>query len=199
MGTRGKRGEVFKFTEPVMMEKLESHFGKSSVITWQHMHLFHWESDYLMKTTAGLWTEIEVKVSMDDYRRDFRDKGDKHAILAGEVNKPLKPNRFYYAVPETMAMDVLTVLPPYAGLISVPRFGNYVSVIRQAPMLTKEKWSDADLDLARKFYFLAKSYKTRYEGFSDEKTRLKAELDLVKAEFEAATGQKWKEYLKDSL
>lgn len=197
MGTRGKRGEVFKFTEDFIMERLEGRYAPTSELTWQHIHLFHWESDYVVKTKAGLWYEIEVKVTLDDFRRDFTGKAEKHLILAGEIAKPLKPNRFFYAVPETLVMAVLPLLPPYAGLLSVPRFGNYVSIVRNAPEITRERWSDEVLDLTRKFHFLAKSYKAKYNGFAEEKTALKAELEFVKAEFEAVTGQKWKEHLSD--
>lgn len=197
MGVRGKRGETFKFTEAFVLERLNGCFLRDPQYAWDHIRLFHWESDHVVKTRAGVWHEVEVKVSMADFRRDFAEKTEKHCILSGEIMKPLKPNRFWFAVPETMMLDVLAELPEYAGLVSVPRFGEYVSVVRQAPLLTGDKFTDADLDLTGKFYWLARSYKSRYEGFSDEKARLKAELDLVKAEFEAATGQSWREYLSD--
>ena len=60
------------------------------------------------------------------------------------------PNYFYYAVPEGMISE--NDVPKYAGLIYIPENYGY-RIIKKAPQLHKEKYTDGELNLAQKFYY----------------------------------------------
>ena len=199
MGTIGDRNQKFQHTEQTVLEILNASFLSKPVYCVNNLFLFKWESDYAAKTKAGYWYEIEVKVSLEDFKRDFVAKTDKHDILSGRVLSPLKPNYFLYAVPANIVHLIRPFIPFYAGLISVPNLEHvrYVETVKQAPAITKEKLSDEQLDLTRKFYFNYNAYKQKYLGFEEERRRLKGEADFWKAEFEAASGMKAKDYLKN--
>lgn len=98
------------------------------------------EADILSVSTAGYVTEIEVKVSVEDFRREFSGdsatKAHKHRWLLARsqqekgfarvtptprecVLEALK--EWWIAVPaELLPRLEMNLLPPYAGLIAVP-------------------------------------------------------------------------------
>lgn len=132
---------AFKFTEEYIQERLNSFFAMSTQkYNMDNLYVFAWESDKLIETRSGLLYEFEIKVSRSDYKNDFKNKQDKHAILEGKrehlpkydkilnQNKPIwekyyrtssykKPNYFYYAVPEGLITK--DEVPDYAGLVYV--------------------------------------------------------------------------------
>lgn len=69
------------------------------------------QADLVFITAAGYLTEIEVKVSLADWRADF---------AKGKWQKP-RPTvaRFFYAIPETLAEKIPEGLPEHAGIIVV--------------------------------------------------------------------------------
>ena len=62
-----------------------------------------------------------------------------------------KPNFFYYAVPDGLIKE--EEVPEYAGLIYIPEDNESMRIIKKAPQLHKEKYTDAQLNLAPKFYY----------------------------------------------
>ena len=91
MGTRGVRGAAatekpkFKFSEGFIQEALEGFFAENSVKYFMdNLYVFGWESDKLIETKTGYIYEFEIKISVADFKNDFKHKGDKHAILMGE-------------------------------------------------------------------------------------------------------------------
>lgn len=61
-----------------------------------------------------------------------------------------RPNYFYYAVPDGL-IDVSEV-SQYAGLIYVGELGGF-TIVKKAPKLHEEKYSEYQLNLAEKFYY----------------------------------------------
>ena len=131
------------------------------------------ETDVLIVKPNGLIYDVEVKVSVQDYKADFK-KVKKHQILkygyhtkpkdsyvllagnkrrtkikAGEPIPAQRPNRFYYCVPENLIG--LKDLPKYAGLLYVMEDGS-IKKVKEAKLLHKEKL-DYEKTLCRKFYF----------------------------------------------
>lgn len=109
------------------------------------------ECDTFHVTNAGYGVECEIKVTLGDFKADFRKTG-KHRVLSGAQDSlrpdnrfckypPCRPSRFFYAVPERLVS--LCDVPDYAGLIylrfadgwSYPR----LTIVRSAPRLVGEK------------------------------------------------------------
>lgn len=101
----------------------------------------YFESDILAVTPAMIVTEIEIKVSVSDYKADFK-KTHKHYRMQNPLaNVNWKtPNRFFYACPKGM-LNVSSGIPSYAGLLWVDELG-VVELVKQAPVLHKNKATD---------------------------------------------------------
>ena len=138
-----EKTENFNFTEEYIQKKLDGFFASSTQkYVMENLYVFGWESDKLIETRSGLIYEFEIKISKADFKNDFKNKKDKHAILEGtseflpyyeEVKKKYgekydyskyyrtdsfkKPNYFYYAVPEGLIDE--NEIPSYAGLIYI--------------------------------------------------------------------------------
>lgn len=94
-----------------------------------------------------------------------------------------RPNYFYYAVPEGMIDK--EEIPEYAGLIYVGEECGF-SIIKKAPCLHKEKYSDLDLNLAEKFYYATLRWREKCldweKAYNATKTQLNEELTVKNQE-----------------
>lgn len=97
-----------------------------------------YEADILAITKSMIVTEVEVKISVSDYKADFK-KTHKHDRLKNPVNDGWRctPSRFYYACPSGLIQEV----PEYAGLLWVNDKGA-VECVKGAPRLHKQKASE---------------------------------------------------------
>ena len=76
------------------------------------------EMDIALLTKNHLLWEIEIKISMADWRNDI--KKDKWRYRGFGI-KPYHPARFYYAVPsELLKNGIPDFVLPHAGIIEVP-------------------------------------------------------------------------------
>ena len=145
-------------------------------------YLFEWESDYLSVSESGHVYEIEIKISKNDFKKDFRKEG-KHLLLESK-QEPLKlPNKFYYATPRGLLPSI--EVPLYAGLIEIEeRNGSMeADIVRNAPFLHREDvMSILKPGLLDKFYH--KYRRTEYENLElrQELERLKEQLNTKKDE-----------------
>lgn len=145
MGIRKKT----EWTEERILNMLRGHFLSSSTKKYEMFNFFvyDWESDYLCITQAGYVYECEVKISRADFKND-KKKENKHLILEGKVES-LRPNYFYYAVPDGLISP--DEVPENCGLIYVKPWG--ITVVKDAPILRKEKSDINELNLPNKFYY----------------------------------------------
>jgi len=106
------------------------------------------ETDFLVLNKSGYLLDVEIKVSLQDYKKDFT-KIHKHHVLKNRGYSEECPNRFYYAVPT----NLITVddLPEYAGLYYIDEAG-FATKIKEAPLLHKGK-IDCYERLCNKFYW----------------------------------------------
>lgn len=173
MGIR-RKSEPTVWTEQAMQDYLQC-FRSAPRYLLRNLFVFGWESDLLFLSKSGTWTEIEIKISRSDFQADLK-KTEKHFTLA-DKEKWMKPNRFFYAVPEGLVTP--DEVPDYAGLIWVMDNGFHSIVIQKpAPELHKHKNTPEDLKLADKFYFnmmnakrdalIAKNKLAEMEEFYDE-------------------------------
>ena len=94
-----------------------------------------WDADLLIIHPSGWADEIEIKVSLSDFKREFTKKAHKHRSLQEGLPdfnlvgwkavddwtkcKPHIVRRFWFAVPSELADKVRPLVPRYAGLITV--------------------------------------------------------------------------------
>lgn len=122
-----------------------------------------------------------------------------------QVTGHRRPNYFYYAVPTDMIKT--DDVPEYAGLIYVDEHGR-LSVVKKAPCLHKEKYTDVELNYAEKFYYNMVTWKKacgrHYRDYLDTKKRLDEELhdkgrekpyDILEIELKSAN--KDRDWLKE--
>ena len=144
-----RKPEPITWTEETMRNKLQF-FRSNPRYLLHNLYVFGWESDLLFLSKSGIWTEIEIKVSRADFLADLK-KVEKHSILADKENR-IKPNRFFYAVPEGLVQP--EEVPAYAGLLWVMNGGCHSTVMKKpAPSLHGSKITPEELKLADKFYY----------------------------------------------
>lgn len=143
-------------------------------------YIFDWESDYLSLSESNYIYECEIKVSLNDFKKDFKKK-DKHVLLESKSDPNKIPNKFFYACQKGLIPTLW--LPPYAGLIEIESTltGMEATVLVNAPFLHRENLSSwLQPLLLDKFY--AKYKRTEFENYELNKTirmlegKLKANL-----------------------
>ena len=100
--------------------------------------MWSWESDIVVVSKSDLIAEYEIKVSISDYKRDFKKR--KHQFLKyNSVHSG--PSRFIYALPGSLAEKASKIeIPDHAGLYLVHRY--QIQVIKKPPLLHKQKITD---------------------------------------------------------
>ena len=92
-----------------------------------------WEADLLLLQPSGWAWEIEIKVSVNDFRREFKTKETKHRILregfviergiwsgTDYTRKNKHVQKFFFAVPKDVFDKLkLEEFPDYAGIIVI--------------------------------------------------------------------------------
>lgn len=153
--------ENTKLTEGIIQERLIKAYRNDCHIMIPNLYIFDWESDVFKQLKSGYTEEIEIKISLADFKAD-KNKVEKHKrIQTGVVRSALlkegtqavkRPNRFYYAVPEFMVEKI--EVPEYAGLICVfDDLRRHPSVEKKAPLLHKDKLKINYESLSRKLVY----------------------------------------------
>lgn len=196
MGRIGKNSEP-KYSEKDILNILNQYFFAKSSIKYliNNLYVFSWESDYLALTKSGLFYEIEVKISRNDFKNDFK-KTKKHMILENNNDLAIhKPNFFYYAVPENLIHE--SEIPDYAGLIYVHnKYFPYYDIVKKSPQLTKNKINIDELKLTDKFYYNMWQWKNNAENnFIETINSLKKQINEDKID---ENGKKYKYTLSEA-
>lgn len=160
MGTR-QSNKGTEYTERGILDILNRQFLVSPRWIVNNLYVYNWESDYLAITRSMYAYEVEVKISLADYNRDFEKEG-KHQVMQGwfEARKQALyetgdwvrygcPNYFYYCVPDGL-VDPKDI-PPYAGLAYV--CGRNLRKVKDAPILHRDKFDPEAYKMADKFYY----------------------------------------------
>lgn len=191
MGTL-KKGD-FVFTERNILESLRYGYMSNPVYAVANLFVFDWESDFLLKTKAGYWYEVEVKISRSDFKADRKKKPEKYRALEYGSSR-LRPSYFSYCVPEHLLDKVADLIPDYAGICTVSSYGN-IKQVRMPHQLHGQKIPDESLNLLEKFYYNYSSLRWRHDHSQDIIDRLRGEIRAIRAEFKAATGYDIREVL----
>ena len=190
------RAKPFEYSEASIRRVLNLEYLSNPKYLVHNLFVFEWESDYLAKTKAGYWYEVEIKISVADFRNDFK-KRDKHTILRdGGLEDRYwmrgfqlhsRPNYFSYCVPEYLVDKVLPLLPDYAGLFGVSEYGHLVPH-KAPPKLHSEKLADEQMNLVEKFYYNWVEEKRKNREHDQLVRDLRGQIHFLKEEFKAATG-----------
>lgn len=172
MGVRGDRNNPGKkpvYTERKIQQILRAHFMSPNSMKYriENLNVYSWESDSLSITKSGYVYECEIKISRADFFND-KKKERKHQILEGtytpgrwEKTYPMRPNYFYYVVPEGLVKP--EEIPPYSGLIYITEVYPYVSIEVPAPKIHGDKADETALKLQDKFYYNYITWKEKAE------------------------------------
>ena len=192
MGVNKKNN--IKWTESIIQDILNRCYLTKSAKKYQinGLYVFSWESDYLCITKSGLFHEIEIKISREDFFNDFKNKKDKHNIL-NEAKNDKTPNFFYYCVPENLIS--IEEVPEYAGLIYVIN-EHRINVVKKAPQINKNKPNLDLFSLTDKFYYnMVKWRENALKNYEKDIELLKEEIKLAKID---SDGKKYKYTLKEA-
>lgn len=94
------------------------------------------ESDvFMIHKTNMLVTEFEVKISLSDFKADFKKTYKHYKMQNPNTNMhSYCPSFFYYACPE--GLIPINLIPVYAGLVYVCENG-HIMTIKNAPKIHK--------------------------------------------------------------
>ncbi|MBQ6286242.1 MAG: hypothetical protein IJK73_01115 [Bacteroidales bacterium] len=190
-----QKANKVEFSEQSIQQALNREYLSAWHYLIPNLFVFAWESDWLAKTKAGYWYEVEIKISVSDFKNDFK-KRKKHEILRtgrcadywGRLHDEPRPNYFSYCVPEHLVEKVEPLVPEYAGLIGVSEYGHLVWH-KAPPKLHAGKISDEQLNLVEKFYYNWKEQVRRNAEHDEIVREFRREIDFLKTEFKAETGR----------
>lgn len=182
MGRRVKKN--IKYTEEYILDILNQVWFNSSTKKYvvNNLFVFGWESDYLCLTKSGYFYEAEIKISRSDFKQDKKKKLEKHLLLENKEANELKPNYFYYAVPQDLIL--VDEIPEYAGLIYITDSFPYINIVKQAPELHRNKVDASKLNLGDKFYYNMWGWKNKCAELKKEIKCLNEKLDKCKYDSE---------------
>lgn len=127
-----------------------------------NVYIYSMEVDFFAISKSGYAIEVEVKISKADFKKDF-EKKEKHRRYA-DKSFVIKPNRFMYACPNGL-IDVSEV-PEYAGLIYIGTHYYNSKIIKNPPLLHKQKPLENlkfVKDLLTKYYYRYHAILLKYE------------------------------------
>jgi len=188
MSTKKSKPNEGKFSEESIQRALNLEYLSNPKFLVHNLYVFGWESDYLAKTAAGYWYEVEIKISLADFKKDF-EKTHKHNALRnrGWVGREAVPNYFSYCVPKPLLNKVRHLVPDYAGLIGVNEYGHLI-IEKAPPKLHPVKLSDTDLKLVDKFYYNWKEEKRKNREHDEIVRDLRWKISFLREEYKSATG-----------
>ena len=91
MGIKRKQTPLLakeQVTEQLLQQHLRYWKSNPKYIV-ENLYVFDWESDMLLKTRSGYWYEVECKISLADFKNDFKRKWRKHDLLKTWEYHPL--------------------------------------------------------------------------------------------------------------
>lgn len=159
------------FKEDEMFIRLYSHLEhkRGHDIVLPNFFLDDYECDMVKFHNDGTITEYEIKVTVEDFKKDFTKKRKglfKHKELA---KGNLQPNYFYFVVPKGMVEE--KHIPKYAGLIDISKTGS-IRVVKKAPILHVKQNKDPVKkykELATKLSYREMTWRQKYNDLKKQK------------------------------
>lgn len=117
-----------KFTAKDIEHAVWSTYNSSTFNFQQYLGVCHatgitgWESDLLLVSKSDYLTEVEVKISVADFKREFTAKAKKHeCIKQGKTGRRAQGiiSRYYFAIPSDLWVKIHDMIPEEYGIIVV--------------------------------------------------------------------------------
>ena len=131
-------------TEKQIAKKLFDKWLRSDVSA-HNINFFRFESDVLALKKSGYMTEYEIKLTLSDFRADFKKKCrglSRHEFL----EKGFGANRFYYVVPDELIEKIHPMIPEWCGIISLWHHNDdnklVIHIQKSAKLLHKNTFDD---------------------------------------------------------
>lgn len=100
------------------------------------------EADLVILSKSNLATEVEIKVSLQDLKNDFKKSKWKSYKKSGNTINPIF-SKMFFAIPETLYEKSKNIIPANIGIITITEEEHKVKIIRKAKMNPKKvKWPD---------------------------------------------------------
>ena len=133
-------------SEHAFQKLIRSKYHQTSKYIIENLYFFShdWESDMFIVKNNGYIYEIEIKISVSDFKADLKKTKKHQSLQSGNFI----PNKFFYCIPEAIKDQV--TLPKYAGLLTVSEFGS-IKTAKEAPFLHKDK-IEVESNIAQKLY-----------------------------------------------
>ena len=140
--------------EKMVIRKIYLQWLQSDIVA-HNVNIFRFESDILALKSSGYTTEYEIKMSVSDFRNDFKKK---KYVNTSDYNKQKEyiskhdfiksgqgANRFYYCMPIKVFEKVQNEIPEFAGIVIfiLPKDGVSTNTVvwakRSAKLIRKDK------------------------------------------------------------
>lgn len=148
-----------KYSEESIQSILWQFYAEPEYVSSFNSKFFGWEMDFFaLSTENGVGTEFEIKISRQDYKRDYKKlkhKFFRHGYTNEKVSlkrnriiqlrKKYYPNRFCFVAPEGIIPK--NDIPKYAGLIEIRSIGNrtFLKEVKKPPIIHQEDLRDKKL------------------------------------------------------
>lgn len=161
-----------KLTNEIQLKLLSHARGHAYDIIIPNYYFARYEMDLFKLSESGMITEYEIKISRGDFRNDFKKffevynpngktwrdtiKIMKHEELAAGRGKI---NRFWFVTPAGLISK--TEVPRHAGLLEYNLKRGSFDVVKNAPLITKEKTEIDFKALCRSLSFREQNLKAK--------------------------------------
>ena len=129
---------------PTRRKDLARDMPTIDIVACNNRSALPYECDVIVIDQQRYIHELEIKLSIADYRREFLNKDRKHNALMQAMEGKRRsgtPNTFTFVTAGFIPQDI----PAYAGLITIKRGKNaWVPVVRVLPTLLHRSKASAD-------------------------------------------------------
>lgn len=137
-------------TEEQVQAALANYFDYKRNLCFRSVFLYDWESDFLVVTPSGYTWEVEIKISLQDWKAD----AEKQKWGSPRI-KDL--SRFYYAVPDKLLEhNIPEFVPEWAGVLVIKRKNGklFIRTVRKPSGKKGKKLTNSEmLRLYKSTYF----------------------------------------------
>lgn len=120
-------------TEGEIAVAMAKYYGLRSLLLVQNSHgITYMESDLLHVTSSLYLEEIEIKVSVSDFRAEFVNPPSSKAYKHQQMHlSGSKVRRYYIAMPQEVYDKVIDIIPDYAGVFIIRHYSDGSSSARK--------------------------------------------------------------------
>lgn len=183
------RKKIMSKADLIIKELTKILIQRNHLFVIPNFYLGLYECDVFSITRSGFTCEYEIKVDINDFKKDFEKSNFKRAFVKygngikikkhDLIKEGIRTNKFYFVTPPGLIDK--SELPEYAGWMV---FGKYKTnsdelyTIKEAPVLSKNKWN-IKKDVPR---FLADKLYHRYVNINYRLNRQKYEIEILREE-----------------